>query len=423
MSADQFPQIIRVRQNFDTPTCEDIASTVTQQLAKLHLQNNVRSGQRVAITAGSRGIANIASILKSAARYFTELGASPFIVPAMGSHGGGTAEGQRRVIESYGITEEFCGCPIHASMETVVIGKAAEGFPVFFDRHAHEADHVVVCGRVKPHTNFAGDIQSGLLKMLMIGLGKKDGAALYHQAIDEHGFPQIIRSVGPTVLAHANILAGLAIVENAEDQTAHIEAIPPDDFLDREKALLKQARAWMPSLPFSKLDVLVIDRIGKNISGTGMDTNIVGRKTTEPAVGPDIKHIIVRDLTPESHGNAAGIGFADFCLTRLVEGMDRQATVLNCLTACDPGGAKVPVDCATDQEALQASLSLIGLRRPRDARLVWIPNTLDLVEIECSTALAAEIEQNHTLEVMTEARPLPISANGVLPEQHFEGSS
>ena len=420
MSVDQFPEIYRVRQHFDGRRIEDIESAVVTQLASLQLDQQVRSGQSIAITAGSRGIANIARILRSTVRYFTNLGAAPFIIPAMGSHGGGTADGQRRVIESYGITEEFCQCPIRASMETVVIGKADEGFPIYFDRHAYQADHVVVCGRVKPHTNFAGDIQSGLLKMLMIGLGKKDGAALYHQAIDEHGFPQIIGSVGPTVLGRANILAGLAIVENAQDQTAHLEAIMPAAFQSRERALLQMARAWMPTLPFANIDVLVIDQIGKNISGTGMDTNIIGRKPAEPAVGPDIKHIILRGLTSETHGNAAGVGFADFCLSRLIDQMDRHATVLNCLTACDASGAKTPINYSTDREALQTALSMLGMKHAQDARLVWIRNTLELVEIECSEALRCEVESNETLEILTDSRPMPIQPDGLLPDTQFD---
>ena len=288
---DQFPRVFRVRQDFDAPEVSDIKKCVTTELERT-VANRVSAGQSVAITAGSRGITNIASIIRATAEYFLSIGAQPFVVPAMGSHGGGTAEGQRRVIESYGITEEFCGCPIRASMETRIIGEAKEGFPIFFDRHAGEADHVVVCGRVKSHTSFAGDIQSGLMKMMMIGLGKKDGAALYHQAIKEHGFPQIIRSVAPKVIECANILVGLAIVENAKDQTAHIEAVKPEDFQPRETKLLEMAKRWMPRLPFPEIDILLIDQIGKNISGTGMDTNVIGRKHTERSSDqPHIRHI------------------------------------------------------------------------------------------------------------------------------------
>ena len=414
--ANQFPPVFRVRQHFDAPDVSDIKKRVTTELERT-VSEGVSAGQSVAITAGSRGITNIAQIIRATAEFFQSLDAKPFIVPAMGSHGGGTAEGQRRVIESYGITEEYCGCPIRASMETQIIGEAKEGFPIFFDRHANEADHVVVCGRVKSHTNFAGDIQSGLMKMMMIGLGKKDGAALYHQAIKEHGFPQIIRSVAPKVIEHANILVGLAIVENANDQTAHIEAVLPDDFQTRECALLEMAKRWMPSLPFRDIDILLIDQIGKNISGTGMDTNVIGRKHTERTSDqPEIRHIIIRDLSPETLGNATGIGFAEFCLSRVLEKMDREATVLNCLTALDVDGAKIPVDFATDQVALTQAFAMQGLKPPHEVRLVWIRNTGRLREFVCSESLLEEVSGIEHLEVVSDVRPLPLSADGFLDD-------
>ncbi len=412
----EFPEFFRVRQIFDTPTVKDVGRAVQQQLAKQALDTKINPGESVAVTAGSRGIANIDRILKSIVEFLCGLGAKPFIVPAMGSHGGGTAEGQQQVIESYGITESFCGCPIRSSLETVVIGEATEGFPVYLDRHAAEADHVVVCGRVKPHTGFAGDIQSGLLKMMMIGLGKKDGATLYHQAIQDYGFPQIIRSVAPQVIDKANILVGVAIVENAYDQTGHIEAVAPQDFVSREKDLLRMAKEWMPKLPFWHADILIVDQIGKNISGTGMDTNIIGRKESEPAENqPKVKRIIVRGLTPETHGNACGLGFADLCLTRVVEQMDRPATVLNCVTACHLGAARVPIDYATDEKLLSLALGTIGLSSPREAKVMWIRNTLELGEIECSHAYLAEAESRDDLQVETKVRQLPLDSKGMLP--------
>ena len=384
------------------------------------MASEVTAGQSVAITAGSRGISNIADIIKSTADFFSQLGAKPFLVPAMGSHGGGTAEGQRQVIESYGITEEFCGCPIRASMETVVIGEAKEGFPIFFDKYAYEADHVVVCGRIKPHTNFAGDIQSGLMKMMMIGLGKKDGASLYHHAIFDHGFPQIIRSVAPKVIEHANISVGLAIVENASDDTASIEAIRPADFEVRETQLLRKARSWMPRLPFQQIDLLVIDEIGKNISGTGMDTNVIGRKQTEKAADqPNITNIFVRNLSTATHGNASGIGFAEICLGRVVEEMNLEATVLNCVTALDISAARIPIHYETDAEALGIALSILGLQSAETSRLVWIRNTGHLEELLCSEAMMSEIEATETLEILSELQEMPLRSNGMLPDDFF----
>jgi hypothetical protein len=254
----------------------------------------------------------------------------------------------------------------------------------------------------------------------MIGLGKKDGAALYHRAIHDHGFPKIIRSVAPKVLEKANILAGIAIVENALDETALIEAVLPADFQTRETELLTLAKAWMPQLPFPEIDVLLIDEIGKNISGTGMDTNIIGRKLSEPTKNqPSVRCIIIRNLTPETHGNATGLGFAEFCLSRAVEQRDRNATVVNCLTALDVRGAKIPVHYATDAETLTAALGTLGMKRPRDARLVWIKNTGHLSELECAEALLEEARGNSRLELLTEPRPLPLGEDGMLPDNQF----
>lgn len=421
MLTDEFPRIFTAKQRFDGPHCADVAQAVSDGLNQSTVATSVKPGESVAITAGSRGITNIAKIIKATAGFFQGLGANPFVVPAMGSHGGGTAEGQRRVIESYGITEEYCGCPIKSSMETVVIGKAKEGFPIFFDRFAHQADHVVVCGRIKPHTNFTGDIQSGLMKMMMIGLGKEDGASLYHRAIQTHGFPQIIRSVAPKVIEHANILLGLAIVENADDETAHLEVVSPDDFCNREAELLTKARMWLPKLPFQDIDVLLIDQIGKNISGTGMDTNVIGRKHSEVGLDqPNVQKIALRGLTPETHGNAAGLGFADFCLTRLVEDMDRDATVLNCLTALDVSGAKIPVHYATDREVISAALTTVGLRPRIESRLVWIQNTGHLTKFACSEAFADEVASSPSLEATGDPHAMPIGENGMLPDDFFQ---
>jgi len=409
MQANEFPSVFRVRQHFESDRCSNVTEAVHAQLEQLGLAKHISTGQRVAITAGSRGISNIAEIIKAISQFFNQLGAKPFIIPSMGSHGGGTATGQQQVIESYGITEEYCGCPIHSSMETVVIGQADEGSPIYFDTAAFEADHVIVCGRVKPHTNFAGDIQSGLMKMMMIGLGKKDGAALYHQAIHEHGFPQIIRSVAPKVIEHANILAGVAIVENAYDETAHIEAVLPEQFQARETELLQMAKRLMPRLPFQEIDVLLIDRIGKNISGTGMDTNILGRKHSETSPDqPKIKRIIVRGLTPQTHGNATGVGFAEFCLSRVVEEMDRDVTVLNCLTALDIGAAKIPVHYSTDEEVLATALATLGMKPPKQAGLVWIKDTGHLSELVCSEVYWDEVAARESLEATGPLQTLPM---------------
>jgi hypothetical protein len=415
-----FPQIFRVRQTFARPRVEDVAAEVHAQLGRLELHRRIQPGQKVAITAGSRGIANIAAILQAAVEHLRELGAEPFIVPAMGSHGGGTAEGQRRVLESYGITEESVGCPIHSSMETTVVGRAAEGFPLHVDRAACQADHVLVCGRVKPHTSLAGDFQSGLVKMLLIGLGKQAGANIYHRAIEDFSFDQIVRNVAGEVLQKCHVAAGLAIVENAYDETALIEAVEPSQFLVREPQLLALARQWMARLPFDAADVLLIDRIGKNISGVGFDLNVVGRKFNDhQAVAgetPKVKRICLRSLTPESHGNAIGLGVAEFCRTQLLRAMDPQATRLNSLTSGHVAAGMTPLTYETDREMLEAALGTVGLVEPRNARLLWIADTLNLAELECSAAYLEEARGRSDLEIVREPREMEFDAEGNLGE-------
>ena len=414
-----YPQFFRLRQKFEGPVVEDVAGEVERQLATLGLSEIIQPGQSVAISAGSRGIANIHVIIRGIVQHLQAFGAEPFIVPAMGSHGGGTAAGQQQIIESYGITEEFCGCPIRSSMETVVVCDAEEGFPVHFDQEAFNADHVFVCGRVKPHTGFHGDIESGLMKMMLIGYGKHAGALIYHRAIMNYSFGQIVRSVAKEVLAKCRIVAGLAIVENAYDQTAKLAAVMPENFEEEEKGLLVLAKQWMPRLPFEEVDILTIDQIGKNISGSGMDTNVVGRKYLDHRAAdeeyPKVKRIIVRGLTEETHGNATGLGLAEFCRSQLLREMSVQATRVNCLTGGHPTGAMTPLDYETDQEILDVALKTIGLIEPQDARLMWILDTLDVAEVECSAVYLDEAESRSDLEVVTPLRDMPFDAEGNLP--------
>jgi hypothetical protein len=372
----------------------------------------------VAITAGSRRLANVAAITRAIVQHLKGLGAKPFIVPAMGSHGGGAAEGQRRLLESYGLTEEFVGCPIRSSVETVVIGRAAEGFPIHFDRLAFEADHVLVCNRVKPHTGFCGPIQSGLMKMLLLGLGKCDGARVYHRAIQDFSFERIIRSVAGEVLKRCRVLAGLAVVENAYDQTARIEAVRPEEFEVREKELLLLAKRLMPRLPFDRVDVLLVDRIGKDISGTGLDPNVVGRKFNDHKAlddeWPKVRRIALRALSEATHGNAHGLGMAEFCRSQLLRETDFAATRLNGLVSGHIGAAMPPLDYETDREMLAAALGTIGLAEPAEAKLLWIADTLHLAEVECSAAYLAEAQERPELEILTELRELPFNAVGNL---------
>jgi hypothetical protein len=412
--------MLRVRQKFERPRVEDLPGTVRLELEKLDLGKRIKSGQSVALTAGSRGITNIPVILQSVARFLKDLGAKPFLVPTMGSHGGGTAEGQRKILESYGITEAFAGAPIRASMEVVSVGSTAEGFPVVVDRQAAEADHIGVIARVKPHTGFHGPIESGLLKMMMIGLGKHAGALAYHQVLLEYPFDQVVRSVGRTIRARAPITFGLGIVENAYDETARLEAIRPDDFEPREEELLVLAKRWLAKLPFHEADLLVVDEIGKDISGSGMDTNVVGRKrafrlSAGPNDQPLMRLIFVRGLSSKTHGNASGIGLADFTTNRLVRAMDYKATVLNCLTAGYPEGATLPVHFETDREVLDAALAIIGTRPPEAGRVQRIRNTLCLEEVDISEPCLESVNGGSpNFEILGAAKPQAFDAEGNL---------
>ncbi|MBY0526336.1 MAG: nickel-dependent lactate racemase [Gemmataceae bacterium] len=423
-----YPKLFRVRQKFDRPRLEDVGAAVRAALEPLDLGSTIRPGQTVALTAGSRGIANIPTILKSVVEYVKKLGGKPFLVPAMGSHGGGTAEGQRHVLESYGITEAFVGAPIRASMEVVSMGTTPEGFTVVLDRHASEADHIGVVARIKPHTGYHGPIESGLMKMLMIGLGKHAGALAYHRILLEYPFDQVVRSVGKVVKASSPIAFGVGIVENAYDETCRIDAARPADFEKKEEELLVLAKQWMAKLPLSKADLLIIDEIGKDISGSGMDTNIVGRKRafrTDNSVTnqPQMMRIFVRGLSERTHGNAAGIGLADFTTTRLVKAMNYQATIINCLTAGYPEGANLPVHMETDREVIDAALAIIGTRMPEEARILRIRNTLLVEEVEVSGPCLDDPHRATDFEVINSAQPLMFDAQGNLPPWNHNGAN
>jgi hypothetical protein len=332
----------------------------------------------------------------------------------MGSHGAATAEGQLEILGHYGITEGAMGCPLKASMDVVQAGEAL-GLPVWCDRIASEADWIGVVNRVKPHTDFKGSIESGLFKMMTIGLGKYQGAAQYHRANVNHGYETVITAVGREMLAKARIGFGLGIVENGYDETARVEAFNAEDLEAGERRLLKHAREWMARLPFGHIDVLVVEEIGKNISGSGMDTNVIGRPSNphEPFPNdPKILWIVALDLTEDSGGNATGIGNADFTTRRLAEKIDWKKTAINCLTACAPNGAKLPLTFDTDHQAVDSALNCIGLTPPERARVIRIKNTLMLGEIECSEAYLPDIKKRGDLEIVGEAQPFGFDAAG-----------
>lgn len=410
--------MIRVRQKFEARRVADVPGEVRSQLASLQLANRVRAGQTVAITAGSRGIAHIDQIIRAAVDHVKSLGAVPFIVPAMGSHGGGTAAGQTQILEHYGITPEKMGCELRASMETVIVDRTPQGIPVHFDKHASQADHVLIVGRIKPHTGFVGDVESGLHKMMLIGLGKHEGAKIYHRAIADYSFMEIITAVGASVIQKCRVAGGIGIVENAYDETALIEAVPPEKFLERETELLKLAIQWLPRLPFNYCDLLIIDRIGKNISGTGMDTNVVGRKYNDHAATERdtvrCKRIFVRGLTEETHGNATGIGLAEFTNQRTADATDRGITAINCITGLHPTAAMIPIAYETDREAITNALHTCGLVEPPDSRVIQIPDTLHLAEVLVSEAYLPQLAERADLEQLSQPADMDFDPRGDL---------
>lgn len=385
----RLPRWARVEYRMDATEVTDVAAAVSQAFAPV--EGAVRPGVRVCLAVGSRGIDRIDQVVRAAVAEVRRRGAEPFIIPAMGSHGGATAEGQVEVLASLGVTEAAMGCPIHATMETVEIGQVADGVPVYLDRFAAGADLIIPINRVKPHTDFHGPVESGLLKMIAIGLGKQKGADTLHA----RGFAQfhhLIPAVGRFTLAQGKIPFGLALVENAYARLCHVEAVPAGRMWEREQELLAMARERMARLPLSSLDVLILDYIGKDISGLGMDSNVVGRYYTGPTgTGPLIQRIIVRDLTETTEGNAVGIGMADVVLAQAVAKMDREKTYMNCVTAKTPEGARIALTVANDREALAVALACCLQVEPHEARIVRLRDTKHLGVFYASEPLLEEL--------------------------------
>ncbi len=410
----EFPRVVKIRQTFPRPRVEDVGGTVRDQLRREDIASAVRPGMSVAVTAGSRGIARIDEILRAVVDGLKEMGAEPFIVPAMGSHGGATAEGQVEILASLGVTEEACGAPIRSSMETVEIGETARGIPVFMDRIASEADGVVVVNRIKAHTDFRAEIESGLLKMASIGLGKHAQALALH-GYGVEGIRDFMVEVGEEVMGSGHILFGVGIVENAYDEPATLEAIPTREIPNRERELLREYMGMMPVLPISDIDILYVDALGKNYSGTGMDTNVIGRfrilGVDEPE-RPNVKYLIVGDVSEESHGNALGVGLADLTTERLVGQIDRNAMNANVVTSTFLERAKVPMVLSTDEEALQTAIRCNWGVPAKETRFVRIANTLHLEHLYVSENLVEEALANSDAEVVSGPDELLFDAEG-----------
>ena len=412
-----YPKMYRIGQVFDVPRVDNIEETLSQELESIQISSLIKEGARIAITAGSRGIANIDRVLRHLVHVLKENSAKPFLIPAMGSHGGGTPEGQLEILESLKVTEESIGAPVLSSMEVVEIGKSRFGFPVLVDKNAAQADGIIVVNRVKPHTEFEGPIESGLMKMMAIGMGKHKGCIQVHKQTINYRYVEVIPEIGTVILEKLPVLFGVALVENVYDETALIKAILPSQFRIEEERLLTEAKRLMARLPFDKIDVLIVDEMGKNISGTGMDTNVIGRimfiGEREPEK-PKITRIVVLGLTEESHGNAIGIGLADYTTQRLVNDMDAGATSINAMAGMSPEKGRIPIPLITDKEAVEAALDTIRPVDAEEARVVHIKNTLEIAELDISEALLEEVEGREDLKLAEELGPLFFDGEGNL---------
>ena len=405
----ELPEMALVEHQFNPQYIEDLPAAVREEMASLNLGNKVKAGDAVAITGGSRGVANIDMVIKTIVEELKKLNAAPFVFPAMGSHGGGTAEGQIKVLANLGITEETMGCPIKSDMGPEFLGEAALGFPINVDKNAMSADHIVVVNRVKSHTKFEGPIESGMMKMMAIGMGKQKGAEYYHKAAVQLTFQKIVETVGLEVMKRCPILFGFGTVENAYHQTSMVKALLPEDIYEGEKKLLVISKERMASIPFDEIDILIVDQIGKDISGTGMDTNVTGRNRDllgDFTTRPRVSRVYVRDLTDKTEGNATGIGLADFTSTRLVNKMDQHKTWLNTITGISPEKAAVPMHFESDRKAIEVGLGSMGLIGPEKSRTVRIKNTNHLEIVEVSEAYAEELRQRSDLEILGQPRPM-----------------
>jgi Lactate racemase N-terminal domain len=414
----KFPLMTKIRQQFDGSPITDIAGEIRLQLAQFDLQRVVLPGQSVAITAGSRGIARISDILRALVNELKRIQAKPFIVPAMGSHGGATAKGQKRLLDHYGVNEKSVGAPIKASMEVSQIGETVEGLPVFIDKYASQADHIVVVNRIKPHTDFEGIVESGLMKMMAIGLAKQKGANLYHNEFIRLGHYHVITSVARKIIERGRIAFALAVVENQRDETQVLKVIPPGEIEETEKRLLSLAKELLPRIPFDTIDVLIVNQMGKNLSGTGMDQNVIARSTTPYHTVPSkprIGRIIVRDLTQDSDGNAVGIGNADFATKRLVDKIDRDTTYMNAITSSCPELIRIPPYYDFDREVLEAAFRTLPESNPLDARIVHIESTLKLEELYISEALIPEAKKIRYIKIIGTPEIMKFDDDGNLP--------
>jgi hypothetical protein len=395
----ELPRFVKVRQRFNDEHIDDVDAAIAEQFKRF--SSIEIQGKSIAIGVGSRGIRPQPPVVRAVVRELKARGGEPFIVPTMGSHGGGTAEGQAWILRDYGITEEYTGAPIRASMDVVTVGKLADGTPIYCDKLAYEADYLIPCNRVKPHTDFRGKHESGLVKMLAIGMAKHVGAARIHLHGFEH-FPEVLPAAAQVFIDNTRMLFAIAMVENAYDQLKHVELVTADKLIERDAALLEIAKANIPRLMFESIDVLVVNQLGKDISGCGMDPNATGRPSTGlPGFETlPIREIVVLDLTEATHGNATGLSNADVTTRRLVEKMDWSATYVNIVTSGAIGGGKLPLVADTDNMALAIALRGVPRLVPQNARIVRVNNTLELAEVWVTEGMREEVEANPDMEII-----------------------
>ncbi len=401
----------RVRQVFPAVVECDVETRIAQLYSGSQL---AAAGERVAIGVGSRGISNYSRIVKGAIAQFRKLGAEPFLVPAMGSHGGATPEGQLKVLAGHGITEESHGVPIHAEMDAENVGQTKSGMDVWFSKAALSADRIFVINRIKPHTDFSEDIGSGCLKMLTVGMGKHVGAANYHQNAVRIGYAEALKGLGDAILSNLPIAGGLGIIEGQRHETVSLELLEPEDWITREEELVLKVKSGLPKIPLEDIDLLVVDQIGKNFSGTGMDSNVIGRGVhsystltgREHTNPPHIRRIYVRDLAPETNGNAIGLGLADFVHQRVVDQMDVNVTYTNALTALSLNACKVPITMSDERQVVELALSSVGALSDPSARILRIENTLDLEFFDVSDGLLSDVGDNSKCERLPVSYPI-----------------
>ena len=413
-----FSRLLNIHQKFPDRRVADIPSTIEMELTTAGFGENLKPGARIAIGVGSRGIANIATIVRSVVDYWKSRGFSPFLFPAMGSHGAATAEGQADVLAHYGIVESTMGCPVLSSLEVEPLGSTPDGIEAFMDKNAYNADGVFLIGRVKWHTDFAGKIESGLFKMMAIGLGKFAGAQRYHTFAYRLGLEHVIRSIGRQVLKSGKILGGLAILEDANHHTGQLTAVRVEEMEQKEEELLALVKSWMGRIPVQEVDILIIDEIGKTYSGAGMDTKVVNRGVNGEYnpwdTAPRIHRIFVRGLSNKSYGNGVGLGMADVINDRLLKIIDWTPTQINSLTASTPAAIRTPAHFPTDKMCLEKFWPTVGKFKQEDVTIAWIANSMELANLRLSENLLSEIKSNPTLEIEGEPEALDFDESGNL---------